>query len=93
MDSAGALLYLMAPSPGSKRFCMRLAPLAIAPHATSPSFASRAKVAHARTYDTPAHVQAEKMVYVRKVIDNDRQVPRSPNNRQREQHPVIALNC
>jgi hypothetical protein len=72
---------------------MRLAPLAIAPHATSPYFASRAKVAHARMYGSLADVQAGKMISVRKVIDNDRLVSRSPNNRQREQHSVIALNC
>jgi len=84
MDSAGALLYLMAPSPGSKRFCMRLAPLAIAPHATSPYFASRAKVAHARMYHSLTDVQAGKVVPVRKVIDNHHLESRSPNDQRRE---------
>jgi len=34
MDSEGVLLYLMAPSPRSKRLCMRLAPVATALLAT-----------------------------------------------------------
>ena len=34
MDSAGALLYLMAPSPRSKLLRMRLAPVATATFAT-----------------------------------------------------------
>ena len=93
MDSAGALLYLMVPSPGSKRFCMRLAPLAIAPYATPPSFASRVKVDHAGMYDSPTDVQAEKTVSVRKVIDNDHRESRGPDNQRREQRSVTALNC
>jgi hypothetical protein len=63
---------------------MRLAPLAIAPYASSPSFASRAKVDHAGKYDSLTDVQAGKMVPVRKVIDNDHLEPRSLNNRRRE---------
>jgi hypothetical protein len=63
---------------------MRLAPLAIAAYATSPCFASRAKVAHADEYDSLTDVQAGKMVPVHKVIDDDHLESRSPNNQRRE---------
>jgi hypothetical protein len=63
---------------------MRLAPLAIAPYATSPCFASRAKVADADEYDSLTDVQAVKVAPVHKVIDNDHLESRSLNNQRRE---------